>query len=221
MIRIGLLHAAFASIVPVNRAIAEHYPGWDPANLLDDGLQRHFHAQDDQAVGERLGDLARIAIEEYAARALLATCSAARLETVEAIGQARGVPCVKIDFPMCDIAVRTGGPIGVVVSFAPTEAVTRATLDEAARRAESSPSYIFRLVPEALTLLNQGDRTTHDALITAQVETLVNAGVRSVVLAQVSMAHLGEPLSQRFGLPVLESLSTSLVTIEKALNRIG
>ncbi len=221
MVRIGLLHAAFASIVPVNRAIAQHYPGWDPANLLDDGLQRHFHTGNDRAVGERLGDLARIAIEEYGAQALLATCSAARLETVEAIGAARGLPCVKIDFPMCDLAVRAGGTIGVVVSFPPTEAVTRATLDEAARRAGVEPEYRFRLVPEALTLLNQGDRATHDALIAAEVEQLAQAGVKSVVLAQVSMAHLGAPLSQRFGLPVLESLSTSLTVIEKALSRVG
>lgn len=211
--RIGFLHAAAASIAPVNEAVARLHPDWDPINLLDDGLQRHFHAGDNRAVAQRLSDLARIAAVKYGAQALLVTCSAAPLETVEAIGQARGIPCLKIDFPMCDIAVRKPQTIGVVVSFRPTEAVTRATLDEAARRAGTQPQYLFRAAPDAFRLLHQGDRAAHDAIITAEVEQLVQAGARTVVLAQVSMAHLGAPLTQRFGVPVLESLTTSLEAI--------
>ena len=211
--RIGFLHAAVASIAPVNQAATRLHPDWHPVNLLDDGLQRHFHAGNNRAVAQRLGDLARIAAVEYGAQALLATCSAAPIETVEAIGQAQGIPCVKIDVPMCDLAVRTGGLIGVVVSFSPTQPVTRATLDEAARRAGTQPRYLFRAAREAFTLLNQGDRTAHDAIVSVEVEQLVQAGARTVVLAQVSMAHLGAPLTQRFGVPVLESLTTSLEAI--------
>ncbi len=217
MLRIGLIHAAVAAIAPVNEAVARLYPDWDPVNLLDDGIQRHFHAHNDAGVGERLGDLARIAHEEYGVQALLATCSAARVETVEAIGVARRIPCVKIDFPMCEAAVQAGSVIGVVVSFPPTEAVTRATLDEAARRAGAAPGYRFVAVPEALKLLNAGDRATHDAMITAEVEKLVRVGVDSIVLAQVSMAHLGAPLTERFGIPVFESLSTSLAALRRII----
>jgi Asp/Glu/hydantoin racemase len=118
---------------------------------------------------------------------------------------------------MCELAGGEGGTIGVIVSFPPTEGVTRATLDEAARRAGVERSYQFAVVPEALVRLNRGDRAAHDALITESVEKLVQSGVSSIVLAQVSMAHLGGPLSQRFGVPVLESLSTSLAAVRRAV----
>ncbi len=219
MMRLGFLHAAVAAIAPVNQAVARLHPSWEVVNLLDDGILRHFHTRNEAGVKERLDDLARIAVDAYGARALLATCSAARLETVEAIGTARGVPCIKIDFPMCDRAVRLGGTIGVVVSFAPTQAVTIATLWEAARRAGMPLDYLTRSVPEALTLLNSGDRAAHDSLIAAEAEQLVREGASSIVLAQVSMAHLGAPLSKRLGVPVLESLTSSLEACEKALGR--
>ena len=215
MVRIGLLHAAVASIAPVNQAIAQQHPDWEPLNLLDDGLQWHFHTGNDDGVSERLGDLARIACEEYKCAALLATCSAARLEIVEKIAYDRGVPCLKIDYPMCEAAVGTGGVIGIIVSFPPTQAITVATLEEAAKRSQSPLEYKLGLAPEALIALNSGDRKKHDDLITAEGERLAKAGVDSIVLAQVSMAHLGAPLSRHLGLPVLESLSTSLAALQQ------
>jgi Asp/Glu/hydantoin racemase len=216
MLRLGLLHAAVASIAPVNQAIAKHHPEWIPLNLLDDGLQRHFHTGNDAGVADRLGDLARIACDEYGCQALLATCSAARLEIVEGIGYGRGVPCIKIDYPMCEAAVGTGGRIGVIVSFPPTKAVTIATLEEAAKRQKLPLDYQISVVPEALKLLNSGDRAAHDEIMTREAERMVKSGADSVLLAQVSMAHLGVPLARHFGVPVFESLSTSLVALSGA-----
>lgn len=217
MLRIGLLHAAVAAIAPVNRAIAQAHPEWILLNLLDDGIQRHFHTGNDAGVAVRLGDLARIACEEYGSDILLATCSAARLETVEDIGYTRGIPCVKIDYPMCEAAVGTGGRIGVIVSFPPTKAITLATLEEAAKRTTVSVDYQVGVIPEALNLLNAGDRTGHDDLISQQAEQMVKSGAESILLAQVSMAHLALPLARHLGIPVFESLSTSLDYLREAV----
>lgn len=207
---IGLIHAAFASLEPLRRAITAQYPAWQAHHQLDDGLQRFFNAKDDAAVERRLTELARTAVDTYGADALLATCSAARLESVENAGAAVGRRFVKIDAPMCELAVECTSRIGVVVSFPPTEAITLATLHTVGRRRGRDLFLQTMVRGEALHALNHGDAAHHDAILTEATESLVRGGSKAIVLAQVSMAHLAEPLRQRLGVPVFESLTTSL-----------
>lgn len=206
----GFIHAAVPSLEPLRRAVAASYPAWQVHHQLDDGLQRFFAARDDAAVERRLTEMARTAVEVYGAEVLLATCSAARLESVEAAGAAAGRRFLKIDEPMCRLAVETTGNIGVVVSFPPTEAVTLATLGTVARRHGRDLFTRTAVRPEALQALNHGDRARHDELLAEAAQSLARGGAKAILLAQVSMAHLAAPLAARLGLPVFESLSTSL-----------
>lgn len=212
--KLALIHAAWASLPALRRGLASH-PSWDVVNLLDDGLQRLFADHDDVAVEERLREMARAAVKAYGARAVMATCSAARLDAIERIGAEFGVPFLKIDYPMCRAAVRAAERIGVVVSFPPTEPVTIGTLAEAALREGRAIHPQTVLVADALDLLNAGDRTTHDRLLTEAAEGLRRGGVEAIVLAQVSMSHLAEPLTARLGIPVFDSLSTSFAELER------
>jgi len=216
--RLAFLHAAFASLPPLRRGLEQH-PDWDIVNLLDDGLQRLFADHDDLAVEARLREMARAGIRTYGARAVLATCSAAPLAAIERIEQEFGVPVMKIDYPMCRAAVRAASRIGVVVSFPPTEPVTVGTLAEAALRERRAIQPHTLVVPDALTILNNGDRPTHDRLLTEAATTLVQAGAQALVLAQVSMSHLAAPLATQLGVPVFDSLSTSFTALEQALAR--
>lgn len=211
--RLAFIHAAFASLPALRRGLEKH-PDWDVVNLLDDGLQRLFADHDDLAVEERLRDMVRAAATAYGVRAVLATCSAARLDAIERIEQEFGLPCLKIDYPMCRAAVRVAGRIGVVVSFKPTEAVTIGTLAEAAVRENRAIQPHTLVVPEALDLINAGDRAAHDRLLTAAATSLRAQGAEAIVLAQVSMSHLAEPLAQALGVPVFDSLSTSFAELE-------
>jgi Asp/Glu/hydantoin racemase len=214
--RLAFIHAALASLPALRRGLAQH-PDWDVVNLLDDGLQRFFADHDDLSVEARLRDMVRAATSAYHARAVLATCSAARLDAIERIAEEFAVPFLKIDYPMCQSAVRAAQRIGVVVSFPPTEAVTIGTLAEAAIREGRAIHPQTVVVAEALTLLNAGDRATHDRLLTEAAVGLRAQGVETIVLAQVSMSHLAEPLAQQLGIPVWDSLSTSFAELDRLL----
>lgn len=214
--RLAFIHAALASLPALRRGLEQH-PEWDIVNLLDDGLQRFFAGHDDLAVEARLRDMARAATGAYQARAILATCSAARLDAIERIEQECGVPFLKIDYPMCREAVRAAERIGVVVSFPPTEPVTIGTLAEAALRERRAIQPQTVVVPAALQLLNAGDKLAHDRLLSEAATGLREQGVEAIVLAQVSMSHLAAPLTAQLGVPVLDSLSTSFAELERLL----
>ena len=212
--RLVFVHAALASLPALRRGLDQR-PTWDVVNLLDDGLQRFFADQDDLAVEDRLRDMVRAAATAYRARAVLATCSAARLDAIERIEQEFGLPFLKIDYPMCRAAVQVAERIGVVVSFPPTEPVTIGTLAEVAVRENRAIRPHTIVVPGALDLLNSGDRAAHDQLLTAAATSLREQGAEAIVLAQVSMSHLAVPLASALGIPVFDSLSTSFAELER------
>lgn len=212
--RLAFIHAAFASLPALRRGLEQH-PDWDVVNLLDDGLQRFFADHDDLAVEDRLREMVRAAATAYRARAVLATCSAARLDAIERIEQEFGLPFLKIDYPMCRAAIRVAQRIGVVVSFPPTEAVTIGTLAEAAVRESRAIQPHTIVVADALHRLNAGDRETHDRLLTTAATSLREQGAEAIILAQVSMSHLAVPLQASLGVPVFDSLSTSFAELER------
>lgn len=216
--RVVFLHAALAAIQPLANYCARSAPELGIVNLLDDGLQGHFQSGDDGAVFARLNDLLRIGVEAYGAEGAMVTCSAASLAVMNRLTGASSVPVIKIDVPMAHAAVRAANRIGVLVTFRPTEKVTLSILQNAAAR-EGKPAILQPLfVPQALSLLNSGDAATHDRLMTDAAMKLVGQGAEALVLAQVSMAHLREPLTSALGVPVFESLSTSVAALRSSLS---
>jgi Asp/Glu/hydantoin racemase len=122
---------------------------------------------------------------------------------------------LKIDIPMTRLAVKEGSPVGVIVTFPPTQAITRTLLEDAALEAGQDIEMEFEIEPRAVEAILAGDRDTHDRLLLEAGKRLGRKGVRSVVLAQVSMAHLVEPLRELLGIPVFSSLETSLVAVKQ------
>ncbi len=217
--RLALVHASPAAITPLANYYAAHEPGWSIVNLLDDGIMRSFRENDQQAVESGLLSLIERAVARYRAQAALVTCSATTLTLMDRLQQASPVPVVKIDLPMAQAAVHAGHRIGVLVTFPPTVEPTRQLLEDVALRTRHHVRVTVELRSDALGALLKGDSATHDRILREAAHALTEAGAEVIVLAQVSMAHLREPLQTELRLPVFSSLETSHAALREILAR--
>jgi Asp/Glu/hydantoin racemase len=215
--KIVLIHASRASLDPLMRCYPRAAPEIGIVNLLDDGVMGLFASGGNDAAVRRLADMIRTGREVYAAELALLCCSAVTRSMLEELRSSAAIPVVKIDVPMAAAAVRAGSRIGVIVTFPPTLPVTRSLLAEAADEAGAAIEVREALVPDALDALLAGDAATHDRLLLEAGGRLAEEGAEVIVLAQVSMAHLVEPLRARARRPVLSSLETSLLAVRAVL----
>jgi Asp/Glu/hydantoin racemase len=214
---ITLIHASRASVDPLMRYYPQAAPELEITNLLDDGVMRMFAENRMDIANRRLAEMIATGRDLYGGELALLCCSAVTGPMLEELQARTGIPVLKIDIPMTRLAVREGSRVGVIVTFPPTQAITRKLLEEAAAEAGQNIEMEFELEPRAVQAILAGDRDTHDRILLEAGERLGRKGVHSVVLAQVSMAHLVEPLHELLGVPVFSSLETSLVAVRQEL----
>jgi aspartate/glutamate racemase len=216
--KIAFIHTSPAAISPLMQFYGEAAPEFEITNLLDDGLLRLLAAKEIAVAKKRLSDMIKTAVETYKAELAMVTCSSVSREVVEELSSELNFPILKIDYPMAREAVKTGKKIGVAATFAPTLIPTSQLLKEAAAEARTEIEIIQEISPEAYTALLSGDTATHDEKLLAAIERLEKQGVDVIVLAQVSMARVLPPATERANVPVLTSLQTSLDAIRDALS---
>jgi len=217
-VKVAFIHASPAAVEPLMNYFAQAEPGWTVTNLLDDGIMRQFRLGDSEQVESGLISLIDRACSRYGAQAALITCSAASLTLINRLRKASPVPLVKIDEPMARAAVTTGARIGVVVTFPPTAGTATALLQELARSCGKDVTVLTELREAALAALLHGDPETHDRILREAARSLIATGAEVIVLAQVSMARLREPLEKELGVPVFSSLETSHRALKEALD---
>jgi Asp/Glu/hydantoin racemase len=154
-----------------------------------------------------MADMARAG---YGASCGVLTCSALPPKALTELKESASIPLFKIDEPMARLAVRTSSRIGVLSTFPATRQTTHDLLVAEARRAGIQITIEEEMDPEPLKALLAGDRETHDRLFIESCRKFASPNIGVLVLAQVSMARLAPAVRERLGIPVLESLSTSL-----------
>ncbi|MDX2267717.1 MAG: hypothetical protein NW208_06395 [Bryobacter sp.] len=205
--KLGVIHASRAAVDVVAEYYARAEPGWEITHLLDDGVMRMLRARDWAAAQARLEQHRDDLRRTYGVEQVMVTCSALPLAVVEAMG------VHKIDVAMARRAGEVGRRIGVLATFASTQETTREMI-----LAFHPDAEIVEVLEEAaLVSLLAGDVAAHDARFFAAVEQF-RGRVDVLVLAQVSMARLREEAERRLGVPVLESLSTSLEGLQLRLS---
>ncbi|MEP7364515.1 MAG: aspartate/glutamate racemase family protein [Acidobacteriota bacterium] len=208
--RAVILHASRAAVDCVAEYYAAHAPEIEFTHLLDDGIMRMLRAEDWPGAIRRLSAMAEMARAEYGATSGVLTCSALPPKALEELKKRAPIPLFKIDEPMARLAVRTSTTIGVLSTFPATQQTTHDLLVVEARRAGIQITIFDEMNPAPLQALLAGDRDTHDRLFFETCERFAHDSVGVLVLAQVSMARLAPAVRERLGIPVLESLSTSL-----------
>jgi len=192
--RVTLIHALRPSIDPIQDAFARLWPEAVLRNILDDSLSR------DLALAGRLEDsmvrrflaLGRYAVEA-GTDAILFSCSAFG-PAIDAVAKDLAPLLVrKPNQAMIEQAVRLGGRIAIVSSFAPT-------LESIPAEFPAGTNLTPVFVEGAMAALATGDGSTHDRLV-AEACKPVRCDV--IALTQFSIARAGAAVEAATGKPVL------------------
>jgi Asp/Glu/hydantoin racemase len=205
--KIAILHTSFVfvSVEPViNNLIAEVIPDAEIIHFVDSdvlatvvregGISDHSEA--------RMVHLAQAA-EAAGADIIFSACSSLG-PALDAAARHVRTPVIKIDEAMAMRAAIEGNRIGVLATvpttLGPTSDLIRAKADESGR----SPEILERLCDGAFSVLMNGDRTKHDAMVIEQATELAER-VDMIVLAQASMNRLAPVIEEKTQIPVLSS----------------
>ncbi|MDM0114140.1 hydantoin racemase [Variovorax sp. J22R133] len=217
--RIALIHATPLAMAPIQGAFARLWPEAQCANLLDDSLSADLSAAGElgEALTTRFVQLAQYS-ERTGARAILFTCSAFGA-AIEAAAASVAVPTHKPNYAMFREAISTTPAagvlrIGLLSTFEPSIASMSDELLQLACANEVTIELKTAFVPDAMSLLAQGDGAAHDRLIASRSTDLQACDV--VMLGQFSMARAQQMVQAAVGKPVLTS-PDSAVRLLKSL----
>lgn len=201
--RVAFVHTVASVLDAFRVRAADELPNADIFHVLNEGLLQDLlrGADTDTVFAAMAAQLA--VVERQGAELIVMTCSSTS-PGVDVARRSLQVPVLKIDDPMARQAVTTGSVIGVLCTASSTLAASTQLLQDHA--AEQARAVTLRpvLVDGAYSALHKGDRDTHDRLVSAAAADLAPI-VDVLVLAQASLAHLQQPLTQAHGIPVLAS----------------
>lgn len=192
---LGLIHTS-ATLVPVFQQLCNEYlPGIQVFNIVDDSLIKNVikHGELRPDVSRRVVNYVGSA-EAAGADFIMVTCSSigAAVEASEAL---TGVPVLRVDQPMADLAVQTGKRIGVIATLPTTLGPTSDLVLRRAEKADKEIELVSVLCEGAFEALMSGDAPKHDEMVAAALKELVTK-VDVILLAQASMARVVDTLDE-------------------------
>ena len=202
---LGLVHTS-ATLVPVFQKLCSDYlPGVNVFNIVDDSLIKDVISRNEltKLTSRRVVD--HIASAEAAgADFILVTCSSIGA-AIEAAAGLTGVPVLRVDQPMADLAVKTGKKIGVIATLPTTLGPTSDLVKRRAAIAGKEIELTSRLCEGAFEALMGGQPEKHDEMV-AKALVELSAEVDVIVLAQASMSRVvdGLPDAEK-RIPILAS----------------
>ena len=211
MPRIALIHALSHSVAPINAAFAEHWPEAQLMNLLDDSLSADLARSSglDERMTGRFRTLADYAVGT-GADGILFTCSAFGPCIDAVAADHAAIPVHKPNEAMIEDAVKRGGRIGLLATFAPT-------LQSMPAEFPAGTELDCEYVAGALDALNAGDTARHDALAVAAAERLKARGCEVIALAQFSLARAADAIRAAVQLPVLTTPDSAISKLKSLL----
>ncbi len=203
--KLGLIHTS-ATLVPVFAQLCkDKLPDVEVFNIADDSLIKDVIRR-----GELTPQTARRVVQHVASAAeagaeyILVTCSSIG-RAVETAAGLVGVPVMRVDQPMADLAVRTGRRIGVIATLPTTLEPTADLIQRRAQKAGRQVDITSRICEGAFEALMSGDAARHDAMVASALKEL-SKQVDVIVLAQASMARVVESLrAEDKRVPILAS----------------
>ena len=192
---LGLIHTS-ATLIPVFQQLCKDYlPGVNTFNIVDDSLVRNIRERGEvtPAIYKRVADYVASA-EDSGADFILVTCSSIG-GPIEAAAEKAGVPVLRVDQPMADLAVQTGKRIGVIATLSTTLQPTSDLVERRAALAGKEIELTSVVVDGAFEALMSGDAVKHDTLVADALRKL-STQVDVILLAQASMARVVDTLSE-------------------------
>lgn len=215
--RIGLVHALYGSIVPIERAFRASWPEATLASLYDQSLYLEFDraGRTTAYIERRIETLLRLSVEAGSG-AILFTGSLFGAP-VRAVAADLPVPVLTAYEAMIEDAFATAARprLGLVATVQGTIDMMRADIESHARDNATTVEVDCRLAEGAMEALQAGDQARHDALVADTASAL--AGADAILLGQFSMAPVAERLGQAGIGPVLTSPGSAVAKLRRLL----
>lgn len=211
---LGLVHTS-ATLVPVFQKLCSDYlPDVNVFNIVDDSLIKDVISRNEltKLTSRRVVDHVASA-EAAGADFILVTCSSIGA-AIEAAAALTGVPVLRVDQPMADLAVETGKKIGVIATLPTTLGPTSDLVKRRAAIAGKEIELTSTLCEGAFEALMGGQPEKHDEMV-AKALIELSTKVDVIVLAQASMSRVVD------GLPDTEKRVPILASPTLAIQHIA
>jgi hypothetical protein len=183
---IGFLHTADVHTASFTGLLDEISPGRPSIHVVDESLLAD--ARDRGGVDDDLRERLIARLKEASSGASVVVCTCSTISgPAEQLSSVVGVPIVRVDRPMAEIAVGSGSRIAVVAVLQSTIAPTVTLLTEVAQEMGRTPDFDGVVLSDAWSLFEDGDLVGYATAIAAAVDSL-DPAIDVVVLAQASMA---------------------------------
>jgi Asp/Glu/hydantoin racemase len=219
--RIVLIHALRDSMVPIWNEFEQSWPEAKTFNLLDDSLSEDLADEGalTQAIVDRFLNLGRYARaagpDGQKTDAILFTCSAFG-PAIDQVKQDLDVPVLSPNEAAFEVALKADGPVGLLVTFPPSEASLSAELRRAAAAQKHDLVLKTGVAVGALAALQAGREEEHDALIAGAAREL--GDVSCIVLGQFSMARAYRSVEQATQRRVITTPAAAVSRLRQILN---
>ena len=147
---------------------------------------------------------------------MLFTCSAFG-EAIEAAASVLPAPVLKPNEAMFDAALKIGGRIGMLATFAPAVASMEEEFNDLARRRGASARLETIVIAGAREALLSGQLDKHDSLIAEKASDLTSCN--AIMLAHFSMANAASRIQAKAGRPVLAAPGSAVLKLRSMLTK--
>jgi Asp/Glu/hydantoin racemase len=198
--RIFLIHATALAIDPIRAAFVRQWPEARIINLLEDSLSRDRVEENGltTSMKARFMTLSHYAVQS-SADAILFTCSAFG-DAIDLCKPDIGIPVLKPNEAMINLALRQASRVAVLATFEPTIDSIVAEFKQVAERNGRASEVVPYFVPGAMKALSEGNKEGHDTAIS---EMAGQVGACDVIcFAQFSMTSAAGQAQARSGLPL-------------------
>lgn len=189
--RIGLVSVTINALIPMENYVKKEYPEVKLTHYLDCGLQ-DLVKREGTVTPEALCRL--ISIFEKAIKdgveALLLTCTVFSPYVQRLRSLFPTIPIFSADGAMLREAVGKGRKLALIYTFPATLESSTAVFQSEKALQESSAEMTPMFVEGANDATASGNKSLHDSLIEEKIQFAESQGFDTIVLAQISMAHM-------------------------------
>ena len=219
--KVAYLHTV-SSLVGLFNSLSKELlpPGTEVFHIADELLLKTVMAQGGlspfiyQRVAENV-----VAAERAGANIVQCTCSSIS-PCVEAVLPLAGIPVLKIDDPMIEMALSMGKRIGVAATAPTTLKPTTELVQAKAAARKLDVQVETRLCEGAFSALSSGDTTTHDRLVSQGLRELMSNN-DVIILAQASMARVADAIpANEQKVPILSSPRLAVEALAAVLAKL-
>ena len=210
--RIGLVHALYDSIAPLQQAFDAHWPDAEVVHLFDGSLYADYrhHGEVTPQITQRVATLIRHSRESGAAGILFSGSLFG--PAVEAARVELEIPVLTAYESMIEAAFRQGGRLALLATVADSLQALETDVRRHAAAAQVPCAVEARHVPGALDALQAGNRAEHDQRIAACAAEMSECD--ALLLAQHSMGPASGLIPSVPGRVVLTSPETAVMNMK-------